>query len=167
FLCAWRKGQLASLTWADVNRDAGVVIARAKHVKNGTAHKIVLEDELAAIIERRWLAREYKTREGNSALSQYVFHLDGRRIGDFRKSWASACKAAGFVKPKLDDDGNPVTITGKDGNKETVMVHSKVFHDFRRSGVRKMVRSGVRESVAMAISGHKTKGGFERDNITS
>jgi integrase len=167
FLCAWRKGQLASLTWADVDRDAGVVIARAKHVKNGTAHKIVLEDDLAAIIERRWLAREYKTPEGNSALSQYVFHLDGQRIGDFRKSWASACKAAGFVKPKLDDDGNPVTITGEDGNKETVMVHSKVFHDFRRSGVRNMVRSGVREGVAMAISGHKTRAVFERYNITS
>ena len=97
----------------------------------------------------------------------YVFHLDGRRIGDFRKSWASACKAAGFVKPKLDDDGNPVTITGKDGNKETVMVHSKVFHDFRRSGVRNMVRSGVREGVAMAISGHKTRAVFERYHITS
>jgi len=67
----------------------------------------VLEDELAAILERRRLAREYKTPEGNSALSQYVFHLDGRRIDDFRKSRASACHAAGFVKPKLDDDGKP------------------------------------------------------------
>jgi hypothetical protein len=31
----WRKGQVASLTWEDVDRAAGVLIARAEHVKNG------------------------------------------------------------------------------------------------------------------------------------
>jgi integrase len=166
YLCAWRKGQIASLTWADVDRNAGVIVARAENVKNGRAHKIALEAELAEIIERRWAARDYKTTDGNSAVSQYVFHLDGRPVGDFRKAWASTCKAAGLVKPKLDHNGKPVTIT-VDGQKAAVVLPSRLFHDLRRSAVRNMVRAGVREGVAMSISGHRTRAIFDRYNITS
>jgi len=165
YLCAWRKGQIASLTWADVDRNAGIIVACAEHVKNGRAHKIVLEAELAEIIERRWKGREYQTAAG-PALSQYVFHLDGRPVGDFRKAWASACKAAGLVKPKLDENGKPLTAT-VNGQEEAVMLPSRLFHDLRRSGVRNMVRAGVREGVAMAISGHRTRAVFDRYNITS
>jgi integrase len=70
-----------------------------------------------------------------------VFHSDGAPIGDFRKSWATACKLAGIPE--------------------------KLFYDLCRSGVRDMIRAGVSQSVVMSISGHRADAMFRRYNIAS
>ena len=99
---------------------------------------LYLDTETKDVIERQW-----DVRRQTATLSPYVFpKADGTgRIKDFRRAWLTACEKVGLSK--------------------------KLFHDFRRTAVRNMVRSGIPESVAMKVSGHKTRSVFDRYDIVN
>lgn len=92
FMIGWRKGALQSLRWSDVTDD--VIYLRPKNSKNRKAESVPLEGELREIIERRRAAAVWQDKDGQGHFSEYVFHDQGRPIGDFRKAWATACRAA-------------------------------------------------------------------------
>jgi integrase len=139
YLCGWRKGEIASLRWADVDGDT--IRLRGENSKNGEARLLAFDGgELAELMERRAKARVIPNLNG-PLVAEYVFHHDGEPIKDFRKSWASACKLAG--------------------------VSGKLFHDLRRTAVRDLIRCGVHEATARKISGHKTPSMLQRYNIQS
>ena len=69
----------------------------------------------------------------------YIFHRNGRRIGDFRKVWQKRCDAIG-----LSD---------------------RIVHDLRRSGVRHLIDAGNDPHTVMAFSGHQTDSMLKRYHI--
>jgi integrase len=134
----WRLGEIQNLKWSQVDRRRGIVRLEAGMTKNDDARTVYLDDELKGVFDRQW-----ELRKQNGALTPYVFpREDGKgAIGQFRKTWASACKKVGIGK--------------------------MLFHDFRRSAVRNMVRAGIPERVVMMVSGHRTRSVFERYNIVN
>ena len=125
--------------------------------KNGRGRLLVLAGDLAKIIKRREAARLVELPDGRVTLATHVFHRQGRPLGDFKRAWTTARIEAGLAAYLPD----PTTKSGKR------LVSEVTFHDFRRTAVRNLDRSGVRRDVAKSITGHKTDIMYSRYNITS
>lgn len=142
----WRRGEGAGLTWAQVDWDderypgeheepvpgpnAAIRIGEAQ-TKGGDSREfpIAHAPEL-----RELLLERFRLRDG-----LYVFHRNGKPIGDFRKKWARACKAAGL--------------------------EGRLVHDLRRTAAREFRRAGVSEGEIMKLCGWKTRDMFDRYHI--
>jgi integrase len=160
YLSGWRKGEILPLAWSMVDRQAREI--RLADSKNGDGRVLPYEQgsDMEALIERRWQV---------SAGGNLVFHNDGAPVVDFRKAWDRACRQAELVKPCGSCDGVPATDETIDRCRRcdgSGAVPSRLFHDLRRTAIRDMVRAGVPETVAMSISGHKTRSVFDRYNIS-
>jgi integrase len=136
FWSGWRKSEILSLTWQQVDFEAGSVKLPVGSTKNGDGRTLYFVGELKAHFEKWWA--EHLSLFPSWSL---VFHRGGRRIKDPRGAWARACEEA--------------ALSGR------------IPHDFRRTAVRNMVRAGIPERVAMAMTGHKTRDVFDRYNIVS
>jgi integrase len=134
----WRFSEITGMTWSQVDLDNGIVRLEVGETKNDGARTVYLDDELQEVFQKQWECRGL----GKKVLP-YVFpnEIGTGKISDFRGSWQTACK--------------------------DVQIGNKLFHDFRRTAVRNMVRAGIPEGVAMKISGHKTRAVFERYNIVN
>jgi integrase len=101
--------------------------------------------EVRAAIKGLWLRHE--ALEKADILTPLVFcQQKGQRIVRFWRRWKTACAGAG-----CPGAGCPGLIP----------------HDFRRTAVRNLNRAGVPETVALKITGHKTRSVFDRYDITS
>jgi integrase len=134
----WRDSEIKNLTWDQVDLSNGIVRLETGETKNDEGRTIYLDDELKEVFQKKWDERGKRTK-----LLPYVFTNEHGtdRIKDIRGSWTKACEDAKIGK--------------------------RLFHDFRRTAVRNMVRAGIPERVAMMVSGHKTRSVFERYNIVS
>jgi len=130
FSTGWRKGEIASLDWSNVQDGDAVIRLRPDQAKNGRGRSVPITGKLVDIVKRRREARPFRVN-GVTRIAHLVFHRgDGSPVRDIRKAWAKACNAAGASK--------------------------LLFHDLRRSAVSAMVAAKVPQLVAMGISGHQT-----------
>jgi integrase len=66
FRTSWRASEFRLLTWVRVDRVRREV--RLDTSKNGRPRLLPLDDELAALVERRWTARQYKKKDGTTGI---------------------------------------------------------------------------------------------------
>jgi integrase len=133
-----RFSEITNLNWKQVDLAQRTVRLECGETKNDEGREVYLDDELQVIFNDLW-----KARKARRNISPYVFlNESGKdRIKDIRGAWKTACNNAD--------------------------IGQRLFHNFRRSAIRNMVRAGISESVAMRISGHKTRSVFDRYNVTS
>lgn len=132
-----RKGEMLGLKWSQVNLIEGRITLSPADTKNMESRTIYMEGELLEAIKAQKAIRDSVFPE-----CQWVFFgKKGNKITDYKIDWKEACKKTGLL--------------------------GKTLHDFRRTAVRNMIRAGVPESVAMMISGHKTRSIFDRYNIVN
>lgn len=82
----WRKSEILTLEWRDVQGD--VIRLRPAIAKNKTGRMIVLVGEVANIVDRR--------QQEKVESCPYVFHRDGIRIKHFDRAWRTARDKAGL-----------------------------------------------------------------------
>ena len=151
FWTGCRKSEILLLRWSQVDFDEAVVRLEPGETKNDEARIIPLAGELLEM-----LRMQKHIRDARWPACPWVFFRGGRQIKSIRGAWERACVEVGLV----DENGDAM----------------RLFHDLRRTGVRNLVRAGVPERVAMAISsryrgpnanfvlvGADSRGDFEAD----
>lgn len=142
YLTGWRISEVLGLTWNRVDFAAGEIRLDPGTTKNrkGRVFPFAGLEELEAVLTAQRDAVSELEKEGSRVIA-HVFTRRGAPICGFRKAWKAACAATGL--------------------------QGRIVHDFRRTAVRNLVRSGVSEKVAMELTGHLTRSVFDRYNITS
>lgn len=120
---ACRRGEILKLRWQSVDLPGRVIRIEASNTKT-------LKTRLVPVTER--------LRQSLARLDRKAFRKMSRvfPIGDFKHSWAGACREA-----KLDD------------------LH---FHDLRHTAITRMLERGISPAIVMKISGHTQQRTFLR-----
>jgi len=130
-----RTGELLKLRRDWIDLDEGLIFVNGRVTKNRKPKVAPIYGDM-----RGWLEMLLARCRVVAPTSKHLFIWeDGKPIHDFRSPWEEACVAAGV--PEL------------------------LFHDLRRTAVRNMIRAGVPEKIAMAVSGHRSPSMLWRYNI--
>ena len=145
----WRKSAARNLEWKEIDMRGRTARLKIADAKNKEPWILPLSGRLWEIVQERAKARRLDC--------PYVFHVNGKRIKDFRKTWWSACVATGLGRFVMVEDEKTKRL-----KKEYVGLY---VHDLRRSCARHLSKAGVKEQIAMKITGHKTNSMYRRYRI--
>jgi len=149
-LTGWRvTSEVLTREWRHVDFQSGEVRLDRYESKNKEPRVFVMTRELRALLEKQHAEHE-RLKKKNQVCPSVFFRmvalgrkgpLRPRPIKTISKAFKTACRKAGCP--------------------------GRILHDLRRTAVRRFVRSGIPERVAMQLTGHKTRSVFERYNIVS
>jgi integrase len=145
-----RTGEVFSLEWKQVNLTEGKLYLNAQDTKTDTPRVLYLTGDLLRVLAT-WKER----CESKWPACPWICHYGGVRLERLRRSWRTACTRVGLGQMVFDPEKGRRVWEGK------------IPHDFRRTAIRNVLRAGVPEKIAMAISGHKTRSVFDRYNIVN
>jgi len=151
YITGWRlKSEVLTREWRHVDFQNGTVHLLKGETKNRDPRTFVMTQEVRKLLEGLHSEAERLKKRGKFPPARIFYRMvaKGRRgplrpvpITSVSKAFASACRKAGCP--------------------------GRIPHDLRRSAVRRFVRQGIPDSVAMKLTGHKTRSVFERYNIVS
>src|SRR5262249_38426909 len=145
----WRKAAARNLEWKEIDMRGRAARLKIRDARNKEPWILPLSDRRWAIVQERAKVRRLDC--------PYGFHVNGKRLNDFRKAWWSACVATGLGRLIMVEDEKTKRL-----KKEYVGLY---VHDLRRSCARHLSKAGVKEQIAMKITGHKTNSMYRRYRI--
>ena len=140
YVTGWRiPSEVLKLEWRQVDFDANEIRIDPGVTKGGEGRVFPMTPDVRKLLEAQRAQRDALKKHG--IVCPYVFQRNGKPITSIIKAFKAGCRAAGYP--------------------------GRIPHDLRRSAVRNLVRSGIPESVAMKLTGHRTRSVFDRYNISS
>lgn len=159
FFTGVRRTEIISILWAQVDRQQCII--RLECTKNGEPRDLYYSrnNTIKEIVEYQWrkkLEIEAKTKKEIDHLFFRFGTGHGTNFGDpirsFSEAFKSAMKRAGIKDYEYMKHNQKVS-------------QKRIFHDFRRTAVRNLIKGGASESLTMKISGHLTNAILKRYNI--
>ena len=148
YVTGWRTpSEILPLEWRQIDLKAGEVRLDPGTTKNDEGRVFPFTKELRRVIEGQRRLADQLQREREVITPYVFFYVAGKKAGNrvtesgFNKAWRKARTEAGCP--------------------------GRIPHDFRRTAVRNLERSGVSRRVAMKLTGHKTEAVYRRYAIVS
>src|SRR5262249_43363092 len=88
YYAGWRKSAARNLEWKEIDLTGRTARLKIEDSKNAEPWVLPLVGRLWEIVQERQRVRRLDC--------PFVFHDNGKKIGDFRKAWHTACVEAGL-----------------------------------------------------------------------
>jgi integrase len=142
FMTGWRREEVYSLEWQNVDFSSGEIRLWESKTDEPRVFPMDVVPGLRPLLQACKQSQEVRKMITPFVFARWLIKSKRfRRITEFRKAWATACRKAGCP--------------------------GMLFHDMRRSAARNLELAGWPRSLVMSWMGHETEAMYHRYRIVS